>query len=121
MNTNTKKLLLIDDEKELCENLSEFLSDIGYDVTIATRGKEALSILDNTSFPVILTDINMPDINGKDILKFVLERHPSTKVIMVTGHTEEYGRDEFISLGACDYITKPIHFAELLKTLKKLY
>ena len=118
---NKKKLLIVDDEKEVCANLSEYLARRDFEVTVAISGKEATSILRTTFFPVIILDIKMPDADGMEILKDAIKQHPNSKIIMMTGFDEENQRDECLASGAYDYITKPIRISEILKKIEALY
>ena len=93
----------------------------GYETTIATGGNQALSILKDTFFPVVLLDIKMPDLDGTEVLKDTVKRHPKTKAIMITGFTEGVSREECIEMGAYDYMAKPIDIRKLVVTLDKLY
>ncbi|NQT23280.1 MAG: response regulator, partial [Candidatus Omnitrophica bacterium] len=93
-----KKILIVDDEKEVCASLSEYLARRDFDVTVALSGKEAIKILSSTSFPVIILDIKMPDADGIDILKATIKEHPDTKILMLTGFDEENQREQCLAL-----------------------
>lgn len=116
-----KKLLIVDDEKEVCANLSEYLARRDFDVTIATSGKEATSILETTFFPVIILDMKMPDADGMEILKDTIKQYPDSKIIMLTGFDEKNQKEKCLNLGAYDYVTKPIKIREILKKIETLY
>lgn len=116
-----KKLLIVDDEKEVCASLSEYLARRDFDVTIATSGKEALSILSTTFFPVVILDVKMPDADGIEILKDTIKRHPDSKIIMLTGFDEGTQKETCLEMGAYDYVTKPIKIREILEKIEKLY
>jgi len=116
-----KKILIVDDEKEVCTSLGEYLARRDFDVTIALSGKEAIEILSATFFPVVILDIKMPDADGIDILKATIKQYPSSKILMLTGFDEENQREQCLALGAYDYIPKPIKISEILKKLEKLY
>jgi len=119
-----KKLLIVDDEEAICKHLGDFFQRRGYEVTIATLGNQALSILKDNFFPVILLDIKMPDLDGTEVLKDTVKRHPDTKVVMITGFTGGTGgitREECLSLGAYEYIEKPVDFRKLNELVNKLY
>lgn len=116
-----KKLLIVDDEKEVCSSLSEYLTRRNFDVAVATSGKEAISAISAAFFPVIILDIKMPDMDGMEILKETVKKHPNSKVIMLTGFDEENQKERCLALGAHDYIAKPIRISEILKKIEKLY
>jgi len=116
-----KRLFIVDDEMESSENIAEFFGRLGYDVTLTHGGKPAIEILEKISFPVVLLDIKMPDLDGEEVLKFIMKKDPDTKVIMVTGFSEGKSREDFIEMGACDYIMKPIDLAKMYDMLNKMY
>lgn len=116
-----KKVLIVDDEIISTRNITLYLKRYGYDVILASGGKKAISILEKTFFPVILLDVKMPDLDGDIVLKFIVEKHPTSKVFMLTGHQMGISKEEFLKMGAYDYILKPVDIQELAKTLNKLY
>lgn len=116
-----RKILIIDDEVEQCNSLNELLSVRDYDVTIANRGKEALELVKDNFYPVILLDIRMPDFDGDVVLKEILKLHPSSKVVIVTGQDDDEKKAKFLALGAREYITKPVEFIKLFDMLNMLY
>lgn len=116
-----RKILVVDDEVKQCENMSELLTLRDYDVSIATGGKQALALIKEAFFPVILLDLKMPDLDGEVVLEEAVKLHPTSKVIMVTGHSEGDSKDSFLKMGAYDYIVKPIDFDSLFTMLDTLY
>jgi len=116
-----KRLFIVDDEVESSESVSEFFGRLGYDVTLTHGGKPAIEILEKTSFPVVLLDIKMPDLDGEEVLKFIVKKWPDTKVIVVTGFSEGRSKEELMEMGAYDYIMKPIDLARMYDMVDKLY
>ena len=119
--SNDKKLLVVDDEVESSENIADFFNRLGYEVSLANGGKEAISILEKNFFSVVLLDIKMPDLDGEEVLKFIKQKHPNSKVIVITGLDEGKSKKEFLKIGVHDYILKPINLSELAKMLDRLY
>ena len=101
-------VLVVDDDLIECRSLSEFLKLDGYQVDSATSGHEALEKLAKSSFDILLTDVNMPEITGFDLLSEVNEKYPDTAVILITGYGQIEGAVRAIKEGAYDYITKPL-------------
>lgn len=115
----TKDLLIVDDEFLVCESLKEMLALEGYTVDTAPDGNSALAKLKDNRYQLILSDIQMPGLNGFELLKEMKGRSPNTTVVFITGHGHIDGAVEAIKLGAYDYITKPIDDLRLKLTIKR--
>jgi len=115
-----KKVLIIDDDKNLCENLKIVLSKYDYQAYSAENGKEGLLMTEQTKPDIILCDIMMNDIDGYKILKFVRNKTELSLVpfIFLTAKAEREDLRKGMELGADDYITKPFKVDELLKAIK---
>lgn len=101
------KLLIVDDEKGLCDYLSGFFKPRGYKVLIATSGQDTLSIIKKESPELVLLDINMPDMSGLEVLRRIKTTFPSTKVIMVTVSDDADTRAKAETFGADAFVKKP--------------
>lgn len=101
------KLMVIDDEKNICDFVGEFFKDVGYQVTAVTDPLKALPLIQQEKPHVILLDINMPGIKGLPLLKKIREVNKETKVIMVTIVNDPQTRQEAESLGANAFVSKP--------------
>ncbi len=110
---NLSQILLIDDESHNREALTLLLTHAGYQVQPAASGEEALQILQQTPFEVVITDLFLPGVSGIDILKRVKEDSPYTNVILITGNASAETAVEAMKEGAFDYITKPLNFEKL--------
>jgi len=110
---NLSQILLIDDESHNREALTLLLTHAGYQVQSAASGEEALKILQETPFEVVITDLFLPGVSGIDILKRVKEDSPYTNVILITGNASAETAVEAMKEGAFDYITKPLNFEKL--------
>ncbi|HEX9829588.1 MAG TPA: response regulator, partial [Bacteroidota bacterium] len=82
------RILVVDDEEALRTVLSSELEDEGYVVQMAGDGDEAIKILEKNAFDLILLDIKMPTVDGFEVLKFIKQTHPLSKVIMLTGFAD---------------------------------
>ena len=114
-----EKILLVDDEEDIREVLSFFLSDIGYSVLTAASGRKALELLCSENPSVVLCDIKMPEMNGIDLLQRIKSETPDTEVIMITGHGDMDLAIRCLQLDASDFITKPIEESVLEFSLKR--
>ena len=115
----TKDLLIVDDEFLVCESLKEMLALEGYTVDTAPDGNTALAKLKDNRYQLILSDIQMPGLNGFELLKEMKGRSPNTPVVFITGHGHIDGAVEAIKLGAYDYIIKPIDDLRLKLTIRR--
>lgn len=112
-----KNILVVDDEKEIAELIEIHLMSQDYNVTKAKNGVEALKFLDENHFDLVLLDVMMPKMDGKETLKRIREKF-NIPVIMVTAKTSEKDKVEGLTLGADDYVTKPIKPLELIARVK---
>ena len=113
------RILIVDDEEEICSVLARRFFKEGYICVTATNGKEALNHLYKESFSLIITDIKMPEIDGMEFLKDVRAVNPNVRVIMVTAFPEVDRVVEAMRLGACDFILKPIDLDIVVLSVKK--
>lgn len=102
-------LLLIDDEEGIRKVLGMVLADAGWDVRVAASAEEALALFREEHFPLVLTDIKMPGMDGLGLLKALKEFRPETEVVLMTGHGDLDLAIQGIKLDAADFVTKPIH------------
>lgn len=114
-----KDILIADDDPLVCESLREMLILEGYTADTALDGGEALHKLREHRYQVLLSDIQMPGLDGLELLKEVQGRSLETTTIFITGHGNIDGAVEAIKLGAYDYITKPIDDLRLKLTLRR--
>ncbi len=113
-------ILVVDDEDALRTVLSSELESEGYVVATAGDGDEAISILQGKSFDLVLLDIKMPRVDGFEVLRFIKERYPATKVIMLTGFADLKNAIESKKLGAEDFVSKPYDLVDLLTTIERV-
>jgi DNA-binding NtrC family response regulator len=115
-----KKILVVDDEESLRTVLSTELLSEGYEVGTAADGDEAITEMGKTAFDLILLDIKMPRMNGFEVLKHVKDKHPRTRVIMLTGFADLKNAIESKKLGAEDFVSKPYDLVDLLTTIERV-
>lgn len=107
------QILLIDDDEQSNKILCRVLERSGYGVTNAHSGEDALQVLAQNSYAVVISDLMLPGINGLDILKHLQEHSPHTHVILITGNASAETAVEAMKNGAFDYITKPLNIDKL--------
>ena len=105
-------ILLIDDDRELCTMLQDFLAPDGLDVTIRHNGEDGLALLSTSQFDLLILDIMLPGQSGLEVLKR-LRRSVNIPVIMLTARGEDVDRIIGLEFGADDYLTKPFNPREL--------
>ena len=111
-------ILIIDDDTELTEMLSDYLHAADYEVLVAHNGEEGLAVLGrNPNISLILLDVMMPVMDGFETLK-ALRKHYLTPVLMLTARGDDYDRILGLELGADDYLPKPFNHRELLARVK---
>ena len=101
------KILVIDDELDVCNTLVKILSNEGYQMNASQNAKQGLELLESESPELILLDIMMPEIDGIEALRRIREVDKDIPVIMITGYGDLSTARESMKLGAFDYITKP--------------
>jgi DNA-binding NtrC family response regulator len=113
------KLLIIDDERIALRNLEHIMKKEGYDVVGTQSGPNALRLLEEQQFDVVLTDLRMEKVDGMQILKKTRELSPDTEVIMITGYATLDSAVETMKHGAFSYIAKPFKLEEVRKVVKE--
>lgn len=113
-----RKMLIVDDEIEICEFLKSFFEDRDFKVMTGHSGEEAIEKAATFQPDVVLLDIQMPGMDGLKALKKIKEDHPKIKVIMVTAVETEDKIEEAMRYGADNYITKPLSLEYLEKDVR---
>ncbi|MCD4782834.1 MAG: response regulator transcription factor [Candidatus Eremiobacteraeota bacterium] len=114
------KIILIDDDEELLELLTENLSDHELEVKTALSGKEGLAMIETEDFDVVILDVMMPGMNGFDVLREINIKHGHLPVIMLTARGDEIERVLGLEMGADDYVVKPFSPRELVARIKAI-
>ncbi len=114
-----KRVLIIDDDREMCMLLNRFLTRNGFEAVEVYSGKKALEYIGQNSADVVLCDYRLEDMNGKEVLAGIKEINFNIPVIIITGYTDVKAAVEVTKMGAYDYVTKPLLPDEILLTIKK--
>ena len=117
MNT-MPKIMVVDDEASICNNVEKILKKSNYAVTRASSAKEALDILAKESFSLMISDIVMPEMNGLELLKMVKKEWPVTRTVMMTAYASTDTAVKAIRMGALEYLPKPFTPDELRATVE---
>ncbi|MFH0764482.1 MAG: response regulator [Candidatus Omnitrophota bacterium] len=114
-----RKLLVVDDEKEICDFMKNFFQERGYEVFISLSGEDALEAIKKDKPDLVLLDIKMKGMDGIAALKHIKDMDKKIKVVMVTALEDQEKMNEACKLGACEYITKPLMLDHLEEAVEK--
>jgi len=112
---DTASILIVDDEEVVRRSHLRSLAGMGCHAEAAEDGWEALRVMEQHPFDVILLDLRMPDLDGMDVLKTIKERWPDSEVVVITGYPTIESAKEAVRLGAQNYIAKPVGPDDVLK------
>ena len=115
------KILLLEDDKILCDSLREFLELEGYSVDVAHRGLEVFDLTFEKAYDLYILDVNVPDVNGFDVLSSLKEAGDNTPAIYITALSDINSIAKGFEIGADDYIKKPFDPEELVIRIKRKY
>ncbi|WP_170074375.1 response regulator transcription factor [Paraclostridium dentum] len=115
-------ILLIDDEKKICEFVKAYLDKEGYKTDVAYNGNDAINYLDKNQYDIVLLDRMLPDISGEEICNYIRNNCKliNVSIIMLSAKTEDDDRIEGFELGCDDYICKPFNVKELILRIKSV-
>ncbi len=115
-----EKILVVEDEENIRQNIADYFTDQGYAVLEAADGEQALDVFEAQKPDLIILDLMLPKIDGIDVCKQIRREH-TTPVIMLTARSEEIDKLLGLELGADDYITKPFSLRELNARVKAVF
>jgi two-component system cell cycle response regulator len=118
--TASQSILVVDDDVQVCDLLADALTYMGHKVVTAGDGNEALEKLQDDSFGIIITDIDMPKMDGMELIKYVAKHREGVDIIAITGHVMKYRYTDMVAAGASDFITKPFGLNELEAKLSRI-
>lgn len=113
------RLLIVEDEDTLCESLKRVFAKEGYEVDIALSAEEALSLLEEKTYHLIITDIVLPGISGIELLERCRTRDPAQKIIVMTAYASLETSVEALKAGACDFVVKPLMHEEIIGAVRR--
>lgn len=112
-------ILVVDDDRDLQENVREILTGAGFQVTVANRAEEGLELLRQEEFDVVLLDLMMPGMGGMEALPLIRRQAPRARVVMITAFATVQNAVEAMRLGAEDYLVKPFRIDELIVAVRR--
>lgn len=115
------KILVVDDEEEIRKVLSQGLLAEGYDCMTAESGYDAISIIPKFNPEVVITDYQMPNMDGIELLKFIHKQFRGTRVILLTGHAELEIAIDAVNLGAYAFFRKPLDLDDVLAAVGRIF
>lgn len=113
------KILIVDDEKNICLSLTQILQDEGYEVESASNGKSGLALFEESDPDAVLLDVKMPDMNGIDVLSKIKKLQPAVPVVMISGNSSISDAVKAIKQGAFDFLEKPLSLPKVKLTIAK--
>jgi len=114
-------VMVVDDESHVQEVLKDFLEQLGYSVTLANDGDDALSKFEPGMFDLIVSDLLMPKIDGLELLKRIKQQEKEVVFLMITGYPSIETAVDAIKKGAYDYITKPFNMEDVRFRIEKAF
>lgn len=114
------RLLIVEDEKELCDTVAKSLYSAGYEVDTCYDGDEALDYILSDDYDLIVLDLNLPGTDGMDILRELRKKNEETKVLILSARSQIADKVEGLDAGANDYMEKPFHLQELEARIRSL-
>jgi len=117
----TKKVLVVDDEKLVCESCHSILSEEGYQVDMCLSARDSLRRLDGEPFDMLVADLRMPDIDGIDLIEQAKAKRPDLAVVVITGYPSVETAVATLKLGAAEYVPKPFTPDELAERVRMAF
>ena len=113
------RVLLVDDEADFATTLCHRLSLRGMGTDVVFNGQQALEYVEKRAPDVIVLDLNMPGLNGMDVLRELRKNNPDIRVVILSGHGTEHHEQEARRLNACDYLRKPTDLNTLVNCIQR--
>jgi diguanylate cyclase (GGDEF)-like protein len=117
---DSQTILVVDDEPQVCELISDSLTSQGHKVDTASDGVEAMEKVKTGNFSVVITDMDMPRMDGMQLIDYIVKNHEDIDIIAITGHVMRYRYTEVVEAGATDFITKPFTLNEMEAKLNRV-
>jgi diguanylate cyclase (GGDEF)-like protein len=116
----SQTILVVDDEPQACIIITDALSSLGHRVDSAGDGAEAVEKLQRNDYSIVVTDMDMPRMDGMGLIEYIIQNHADIDIIAITGHIMKYTYTEVVEAGASDFITKPFSLNELEAKVNRL-
>ena len=120
MEKSELRLLVIEDEKKLCDMIAKSLHMAGYEVDMCNDGERALDMIYTELYDLIVLDLNLPGLDGMEILRELRKENEETKVLILSARSQIADKVEGLDSGANDYMEKPFHLQELEARVRSL-
>ena len=114
------RLFIVEDEKEICDTVAKSLYNAGYEVDTCYDGEEALAGILTENYDLVVLDLNLPGMDGMEILKELRQENEETKVLILSARGQIADKVEALDAGANDYMEKPFHLQELEARIRSL-
>lgn len=114
------KFIIVDDDEVIRDSLCGFLTMKDLSCRVASNGKEALKLIENEMVDVAISDINMPYMNGIELLKIIRSKYPEIKVILLSGYADEENAINAENLGVYSFLSKSLDMFKLVKIINRL-
>lgn len=118
MKLHPPRLLIVDDEPDICENLTDIFGELGYEVTVAHDGPTALELAERETFDIALLDLRMPEMDGLELFKRLKSVAQGTAAIIITAYASSDTARDAVEAGAWGVMSKPVDIQTLFKTVE---
>ncbi len=119
MNESQVNILVIEDEAQVRESYIDMFTFFGYDVRAVSNGREGLALINKNGYDIVVTDLNMPEMDGLEVLQYLKKKKPYIEVIVITGFATLENAIKAMKMGAYDYVTKPVDIDHVKIVLAK--
>jgi signal transduction histidine kinase len=119
MPSEVPKILVIEDEDQVRQSYDDMFSFFGYEVESVPNGREGMSRITKKDYDIVVTDLNMPEMNGLEVLKYIKKKKPYIEVIVITGYATLENAIEAMKVGAYDYFAKPVDIEHVRIVISK--
>ena len=114
------RILIVEDEKNLCDMIGKSLHSAGYEVDLSYDGEDALEMIYAEKYDLIVLDLNLPGVDGMEILRELRKENEETKVLILSARSQIADKVDGLDAGANDYMEKPFHLQELEARVRSL-
>ncbi len=116
-----ERILLVDDDYNLLSILKRYIESYSLQADTATNGREAVELLSQNKYGIVVTDMVMPEMDGMELIRYIRQHHSTSDVLVMSGYTGQYGFTDLIAAGATDFIGKPFDKNELQAKLQRIF